>query len=327
MTPGSARGTIYPSIRIKRNQALSLALQTAADATRVFSDPTRLRLLALLAGESLTVAELTAATGLPQSRVSTHLARLKDSGLVAIARHGTRSVAALTEAQADPGLLGIWTALRAHLDDALLEEDQARLQRHRTRAEGTWADGVAGRMARHYAPGRTWEAAARALAGVSRLGRVLDIASGDGAMAELLAPRSAAVTCLDISPAVVASGHKRLPALNFVRGDMQALAFADGSFDHVLLLNALSYASDPERVVAEAARVLAPRGTLVALALASHAHAELAARYDHLQMGFTPEALASMFAAQGLALDLCAITSRERRPPHLSVISVYARRP
>jgi SAM-dependent methyltransferase len=302
----------------------ALGLADAAALARLLGDPTRLRLLALLGEETLTVAELTAATGLAQSRVSTHLARLREQGLVTPRRVGTRSVQALTPSGSG-GVL--WDALRSSLGDALLAEDRERLLRHRSRTDGTWADGVAGRMARHYAPGRTWESAARALAGVGRLGRLLDIASGDGALAELLAPRADEVTCLDLSSAVVRAGRQRLPGLRFLRGDMHALPFADGSFDHVLLLNALSYAADPAQAVGEAARVLAPGGTLVSVALRTHRHAELAARYDHVRMGFEPDELADLFESHGLELDLCAVTSREKRPPHLSVITIYAQRP
>lgn len=306
---------------------MTTGLETAAAFARLYGDTTRLRLLALLADESLTVAELTAATGLAQSRVSTHLAKLRDMGLVHPRRDGTRSLQALEPAGADEAGQLLWNALRPQLGDALLEEDRRRLARHRARAGGSWADGVAGRMARHYAPGRTWESAARALAGVGRLGRVLDIASGDGALAELLLPRAERVTCLDLSAAVVRAGHRRLPGMGFVRGDMHALPFADAGFDHVLLLNALSFAEDPRRVVGEAARVLVPGGTLVAVVLDAHRHTELAARYDHVQLGFPTDEVAALFSGAGLLLDLCAITSRERRPPHLSVITVYARRP
>ena len=49
---------------------------------RLLSDPTRVRLLALLEREELTVAELAAITHLAQPRVSTHLAKLKEADLV-----------------------------------------------------------------------------------------------------------------------------------------------------------------------------------------------------------------------------------------------------
>ena len=55
---------------------------------KVFADATRVRLLALLEREELTVAELSAITRLAQPRVSTHLSKLKEAGLVRDRRSG-----------------------------------------------------------------------------------------------------------------------------------------------------------------------------------------------------------------------------------------------
>src|SRR5512146_2965928 len=125
---------------------------------------------------------------LAQPRVSTHLAKLKDAGLVRDRRAG---VSAYYRANNDGNeaqhrLLG---SLRESIEDALLREDNARLPdvlANRAREEG-WADTVAGDMERHYSPGRTWETLARSLLQLLATGDVLDIASGDGVLAELLA--------------------------------------------------------------------------------------------------------------------------------------------
>ena len=58
------------------------ALQTTTELLRLLSEPTRVRLLALLGREELTVAELTGVTQLSQSRVSTHLGKLREAGFV-----------------------------------------------------------------------------------------------------------------------------------------------------------------------------------------------------------------------------------------------------
>jgi ArsR family transcriptional regulator len=220
----------------------------------------------------------------------------------------------------------LWDLLRGDARDHVLVEDRKRLADLLRERGGTWADAVAGHMERHYSPGRTWEAALRGLLGLARLGRVLDIGSGDCAVAELVAPRARSVTCLDSSPTVLAAGKRRLGHLSFRRGDMHALPFRDGSFDHVLLLACLDYARRPATAIAEACRVLAPGGNLVAVTLKRHAHEEVAARYNHVQLGFEPADLRRVFEANGLAIDLCGVTSVERRPPHFEVITVHARR-
>lgn len=125
---------------------------------KVFADATRVRLLALLAGEELTVAELSAITRLAQPRVSTHLARLKDSGLVRDRRAGVSAYYRFDEDNLDPAQRELWRSLRAGSDDPLLRQDAERVAEvlAARAANQNWADSVAGDMERHYSPGRTW---------------------------------------------------------------------------------------------------------------------------------------------------------------------------
>jgi len=303
-----------------------MKLTDQADLVRLFADPTRVRLLHLLEREELTVAELTHITRAPQSRVSTHLARLREAGIVRDRRAGPKSFHALRDGDMPDDARRLWELLRADARDPVLTEDGRRLEALLRERGGTWADSVAGHMERHYSPGRTWEAALRGLLGLARLGRVLDVASGDCAIAELVAPRARSVTCLDSSATVLAAGKRRLGHLSFFRGDMHALPFGDASFDHVLLLACLDYARRPAVAVAEACRVLAPGGNLVAATVKRHAWKDVADRYNHVQMGFEPADLRRMFERNGLRVDLCDVTSRERRPPHFEVLTVHARR-
>ncbi len=307
-----------------------LDLHHSADLLRLLGDPTRVRLLHLLEQEELTVAEIGRATRLGQSRISTHLGRLKEGGLVRDRRAGPACYYALNESGMPVEAAHLWGVLRERTADPLLEQDRERV-RALLRSRGTsWADSVAGHMERHYSPGRTWEASLRALLGLVRLGDVLDVASGDGALAELVAPRARRVDCLDISRRVLAAGRERLrhlPQVRFWFGDMHALPFADRSFDHVLLMNSLSYAAEPLRVLDEAARVLRPGGSLAAVTLRSHRHTSVAESYGHLQCGFEPATLRTELEARGLEVSQCEVTSRERRSPHFEVITVHAGRP
>lgn len=304
-------------------------LEETVDLLRLLGDPTRMRLLALLAREELTVAELTGVTRLPQSRVSTHLGRLRGAGLLRDRRAGPACFYSLNEGAMPRDPRRFWDLLRETAQDPLLDEDRRRLRAVVRSRGGTWADAVAGQMERHYSPGRTWEAAARGLLGLAQLGDVLDIASGDGALAELVVCRARSVTCLDISRKVIAAARERLSALRgvfFRVGDMHELPFRAQSFDQVLFANVLSYAREPARAVHEAARVLRPGGRLAGIAVKTHRHQSVMRTYNHVQSGFEPRQLRQLFEAQGFDVEFCEVTSREKRAPQLEIITLYARR-
>ncbi len=294
---------------------------------RLLADPTRVRLLALLEHDELTVAELAAVTRLAQPRVSTHLAKLKEAGVVHDRRAGVSAYYRLNT-EGDATLAALWLTLKAQTEDAVLREDAKRLPgvlAKRAREEN-WADAVAGDMERHYSPGRTWEAVGRGIANLLTLGDVLDVASGDGVLAELLAPHARSIHCVDSSARVIGAARERLkPLTNVVvaLGDMHDLRFDDESFDVVLLMHALTYSDKPASALAEAARVLRPGGKVLATTLVRHAHKRAVEPFDHRNLGFTVEELGKLARKAGIAVLRCAPSSRERRPPHFEVLTLF----
>ena len=294
---------------------------------RVFADATRVRLLSLLAHEELTVAELSAITRLAQPRVSTHLAKLKEAGLVRDRRAGVSAYYRFDEDALDPAQRALWQSISNGSDDPLLRQDADRVADVlATRAtDQNWADSVAGDMERHYSPGRTWEALARSALPLLQPGDVLDVASGDGVLAELLAPHAHRYVCVDASPRVVAAARERLrPFANVeVReGDMHALPFAEASFDLVVLMHALTYATKPALAVTEAARVLRPGGRMLLSSLDKHEHRSVVEAYGHANLGFTEKELRRFADKAGLRVTSAASITREKRPPHFEVISL-----
>jgi ArsR family transcriptional regulator len=268
---------------LNRDERIEVDLSGCSAFLRTISDSTRLRLVALLEREELTVAELATVTRLAQPRVSTHLARLKELDLVRDRRAGVSAYYRFN-GEVDPETLKLWTALREAADDALLRDDARRLASvlsKRSQRVG-WADAVAGDMERHYSPGRTWEALARGFVHLLDLGDVLDVASGDGVIAELLAPHAKSITCVDASERVVDAARKRLADRGNVTvsaGDMHALDLDDRRFDLVLLMHALPYAERPAVALAEAARVLRPGGQLLVCTLARPGSAAVRPRH------------------------------------------------
>jgi ArsR family transcriptional regulator len=306
-------------------------VSAAVSTLQLLGEPTRVRLLALLAREELTVAELVAITDLPQSSVSAHLARLREAGLLRDRKSGASTFYALGAAMPEDARK-VWALLEADLDDRLLDADRARtvqVLRGRRNAEA-WPDAVAGEMERHYSPGRTWEATAHGFLSLARLGDVLDAGSGDGTIAQMIAPRARSVTCLDRSEKMIAAARQRLARsknVTFAVGDVQRMPFEARAFDAVLLFNVLTHAEDPARAVAEAARVLRPDGLLAIVTLAPHKHPDVTAPYGDVHPGFSTEKLRGMLKRAGFTVENCEITSREKRAPNFEVVTASARLP
>lgn len=306
-------------------------LASASSVLKLLSDPTRVRLLGLLQREELTVAELSGILHLAQPRVSTHLAKLRDAGLVRDRRAG---VSAYYRLNADPAgdVDGLLAVITNGIDDAVLDQDLERLPTvlaGRGLEQG-WADTVAGDMERHYSPGRTWETLARALLQLLETGDVLDIASGDGVLAELLAPHAHSVTCIDSSERVVLAARKRLKGFHNVEvlaGDMHALKLGKRRFDLVLMMHALTYTAEPAQTLDQAAGVLKRGGRLMITTLARHQHRAVVEPFDHRNLGFRPAELREMVKRTGLEVLQCQPISRERKPPHFEVLSLLARKP
>ena len=307
-------------------------LEAWSTRLKVFADATRVRLLALLAREELTVAELSAITQLAQPRVSTHLAKLKEAGLVRDRRAGVSAYYRFDEDNLDTVQRELWRSLRDGGDDPLLRQDAERVAGvlANRAADQNWADSVAGDMERHYSPGRTWEALARTALPLLETGDVLDIASGDGVLAELLSPHAKRYICIDTSARVVAAAGERLrrfPNVEVREGDMHALPFKDASFDLVVLMHALTYSTKPAQAVAEAARVLRRGGRLLLSSLARHEHRSVVEAYGHVNLGFSEKELRKFAEKAGLEIANAETVTRERRPPHFEVLSLTAVKP
>lgn len=310
------------------------SLEGSTGLLNLFGDATRLRLMALLADDELSVAEIVKVTGLAQSRVSTHLGRLFKAGLLR-----DRRVGSSTFYQVHPAMPAaaaeLWRTVQPTLDDPALREDASRRDvLLEARGEGSWPAAIAGEMERHYSPGRTWQAMVHGLAALLELGDVLDVGCGDGWSASLLAPRSQSYVGVDRSERVLEAAERRAADTTcargrprFVQADMEALPFEPASFDTVLLFHVLPHAEAPESALAEAARVLRPGGRLAITTVAAHAHEDRTAAFGHRHPGFAPAALEQLLEGAGLEPLQCAVTSRERKKPHFEVVTALARTP
>ncbi len=315
-----------------KDKVIAMDLQSATQHCRLLADSTRIRLLILLEREELSVAELSAITQLAQPRVSTHLAKLKESGLVADRREGVFVYYRMATSLDDKAMQAMWHLIRRDTEDPLIQQDLNRIPEVINARNGgsSWADSVAGDMERHYSPGRTWEATARGLVHLLEPGDVLDIASGDGVMAELLAPVAKSIVCLDISERVAAAGRRRLkqfPHVSFEVGDMHDLPIESDRFDTVLLMHALTYTNRPVTVLKEVFRTLRSGGKLLAVTLHEHRHEKAVEPYDHVNLGFSVDDLEKFCREAGLEVQSCTVSTIEKRTPNFSVLYLYANKP
>ena len=306
----------------------SASLSAQLDLLGALGDATRLRLCAVLAEAELSVAELTNVLELGQSKVSTHLARLKEHGLVVDRREGTFAYYRLNQGGMPAASKSVWEALSATLTDAVLERDRARATSTiAKRARRGWPERVAGVLDRHYSPGRTWESLAHVFAGLSGLGRVLDIGAGDGAVADMLAPHAERYVLVDESATMLAAAGNRKLARQVqrsVRADMHALPFAPASFSLVLSLHVLTYSGEPKKALFEAARVLSPGGRLALATLNKHDQLDVTHEYGHVQAGFSVRWLKRTVQESGLHVVQCGVSARESKRPHFEVITCFA---
>lgn len=305
-----------------------MSLSAYVDTLNALGDESRLRLCALLRDRELCVTDLVRVTGMAQSRVSTHLGRLKDAGFVRDRRNGTQCFYALAEDSLPPAAKAVLDgAASAH--DPTLVGDQRRLVELEAERRGGLPDSAAD-LERYYSPGRTWQSLAAGVAALLDLGDVLDVGSGDGAAATTIAPYAKSLTCIDSNARMIEGASARLanfPRARALVADAQALPFKPASFDSVLLFHTLTYAADPARTVAECARVLRPRGRLVVLCLDRHEQQEITARYGELHPGFSPEEVEKLLSTAGLVVKASHVVSRELKKPHLEVVLAIAEKP
>ena len=196
-----------------------MRLSHYADALNLLGDENRLRLCALLGERELCVTDLVRVTGISQSRVSTHLGRLREAGLVRDRRQGTQCFYALA-AETVPGTVKALLDEASKSADPTLVADQKRLQEFEDERRGGLSESVTDDFERDYSPGRTWKSLAVGLAALLKLGDVLDVGSGDGAAAGSLAPYCRSLTCIDTSERMIEAAKERLGKFAHVRAQV-----------------------------------------------------------------------------------------------------------
>lgn len=295
---------------------------------RAVGDVNRLRILLLLDREELAVAELQEILGLGQSRISTHLAQLKQAGLVEDRKQGKKSLYQLK----DRHLVEVVRAAGREVPEAAADEKALALvldkRRDRVRS---YFDELAGKFGRNYVPGRSWKGLAEMLLQLMPPMVIADLGAGEGTFSQLLAQRAERVIAVDNSAKMVEFGAKLarengLVNMEYRQGDLEAPPVDDGSVDLAFFSQSLHHALHPQRAVGAAWKMLKPGGRIVVLDLKKHGFEQAREMYADTWLGFSEVELRVFLAQAGFEEVQSWIVDREKQAPAFETILAIGRK-
>src|SRR6202044_959036 len=288
---------------------------------RAAADSNRLRILLLLKAEELSVAELQEILTMGQSTISTHLAQLKQAGLVEDRRTGKSSFYRLMASNGNGVLSEILAeAAREAKEAAADQAAMRRVVKKRQDRMRSFFDSVAGRLGRDYVPGKSWKSMAEALLHLMPPMVIADLGAGEGAFALLLAQRAKKVIAVDTSAKMIEVGREQahrhgVKNIDYRLGDMEEIPIGDGEVDLVFFSQSLHHALHPELALAEAARILVPGGRIVILDLVRHRFEQARELYADEWLGFSEADLESMLQNAGFINVEATVVDKEPETP------------
>jgi ubiquinone/menaquinone biosynthesis C-methylase UbiE/DNA-binding MarR family transcriptional regulator len=295
---------------------------------RLLADPNRVRMVLLLEREELSVAELQEILAMGQSTLSTHLAQLKQAGIVEDRRTGKNILYRLkafgngTQEQ----VLGVLRHAVKEIPEAAEDRDALRLALHRRQDKvRSYFDELAGKFGRQYVPGRSWQGLAETFLMLMPPLVIADLGAGEGTVSQLLARRAKKVIAVDNSEKMVEFGSSLARAhgvknLEYRLGDLEELPVKKGEADVAFFSQSLHHAQHPPRALAEAFRIVKPGGRVIILDLLKHHFEEARALYADLWLGFSEVELRRMLNDAGFKNVSTALVHRESEAPHFETV-------
>lgn len=282
----------------------------------------------LLQAEELSVAEIQEVLGMGQSRISTHLAQLKRSGLVQDRRVGKNIYYSWTPAGPikEPELRSVVRLAVADMPEAAADRSGLKhviaKRRNRTRE---YFNKLAGKFGRSYCPGRSWQALAHLLITLIPAIDVADLGAGEGTLSQLLAKRARKVIAIDISERMIEVGTQLAKDHGFTNleyrlGDLEEPPIADSSIDLAVFSQALHHANSPHKAIAAARRILRPGGRLAILDLLTHSFEQARELYADLWLGFSEVELLHLLEQTGFRENEVQVVSREPNSPYFQTV-------
>ncbi len=288
-------------------------LEELVVALKAAGERTRLRIVALLTQGELTVKDLTAILAQSQPRISRHLKLLTAAGLVERHPEGAWVFYRLADGAAAGAVA---RQLGASLDpsDAGLQRDSERLaqvkREHAETAKRYFAENAADWRtirALHVAEDAVEKAIVEAL-GSRPFEALLDLGTGTGRLLELTSHLYSRAVGIDSSTDMLAVARANLDRAGIANaqvrlGDIYNLPLPRDAFDVVTIHQVLHYLDDPERAIAEAARVLSAGGRLLIVDFAPHELEFLREEHAHRRLGFARDPMRQWIEAPGLVVE------------------------
>jgi len=272
----------------------------------LLADSTRVRMLALLEADELSVGELARGLSTPQPTISRHLKALTQDDWVT--RRAVGSTSYLRLAPLDLQRHALWSLVKA---DATRERDFGSDRERMAFILAERADGRA--FFERMADG--WDVLRDQLFGRRFLvptmaamlppdQTVVDLGCGTGELLSHLAPAIGSGIGIDREPSMLDIARRRLadhPHVRIVEAALESVPLAQASTDLALIVLVLHHVPEPASVLAEAARILRPGGRLVLVDMQPH-DATAWRAFGHVHQGFSQDDLDRLASSASLAL-------------------------
>ncbi|SMC59725.1 metalloregulator ArsR/SmtB family transcription factor [Rhizobium sp. RU36D] len=315
---------------------MDFGVDDLVELLKAAGEPTRLRLLVLLASGDLTVTDLTDILGQSQPRISRHLKLLTEAGLIDRYQEGAWAYFRLKQ-HGDAAELARVLLQAASSQDQVLQRDSERLAAvKRLRAEraqvyfsrnaSEWDE-----LRRLHVDDADVEAALLRLIGSEPVDALLDLGTGTGRILQLLEAHFTRAVGIDASRDMLAVARANLDKAGVVKasvrhGDILNLPLDGGEFDLITVHQVLHFLPQPELAISEAARLLKPGGRLVIIDLAPHGLEYLREDHAHLRLGFAKDLMAEWLTRTGLTVEEVTDVRPTKSGPNSLTVTIWLAR-
>ena len=271
---------------------------------KALADPIRLRVLAAVAEEELTVGEVQEVVESVQSSVSRNLAILRDAGFVQDRKEGTNVYFTVRQDMPEPAA-EFFKSLQARLMQLPeVKGDRVRLEecrRRRLHRSQGYFESLAGdweRIRKSYFDDRVTSIAIEKL--LPRNLILADIGCGTGSLTVELARFAEKVIGVDLSQEMLrrarqVAKERQLSNVEFRFGDALNLPMAARSVDATFCVMVLHFLSDPGRAIAGLCRITRPGGSVILVDVVKHQQEWMREQMAHQWLGFDRAAIEKWF--------------------------------